>query len=65
MKENRLEKYIKDKFTEPKEDESKGKHGQDLIKETRIIVDSIKDHSIPQMSSKKTPKKMYDALSRM
>ena len=31
----------------------------------KIIVDSIKDHLIPQVSSKKTPKKMYDALSRM
>ena len=31
----------------------------------RIIVDSIKDHLIPQVSSKKTPKQMYDALSRM
>ena len=30
-----------------------------------IIVDSIKDHLIPQVSSKKTPKHMYDALSRM
>ena len=26
----------------------------------RIIVDSIKDHLIPQVSSKKTPKKMYE-----
>ena len=31
----------------------------------RIIVDSIKDHLILQVSCKKTPKKMYDALSRM
>ena len=31
----------------------------------RIIVDSIKDHLIPQVSSKKTPKEMYDALARM
>ena len=31
----------------------------------RIIVDFIKYHLIPQVSSKKTPKKMYDALSRM
>ena len=31
----------------------------------KIIVDSIKDHLIPQVSSKKTPKQMYDALSRM
>ena len=31
----------------------------------RIITDSIKDHLIPQVSSKKTPKQMYVALSRM
>ena len=31
----------------------------------RIIIDSIKYHLIPQMSSKETPKEMYDALSRM
>ena len=31
----------------------------------RIIVDSIKDHLIPEVSSKKTPKKMYDAISIM
>ena len=31
----------------------------------RIIVDSIKDHLIPQVSSKETPKQIYDALSRM
>ena len=31
----------------------------------RIIVDSIKDHMIPQVSSKKTPEQMYDALSIM
>ena len=65
LKENGLEKYIKDEIAKPKEDESKEKHEQDLIKEMRIIVDSIKDHLIPQVSSKKTPKKMYDALSRM
>ena len=29
-----------------------------------IIVDSIKYHLIPQVSSKKTPKQMYDALYR-
>ena len=35
------------------------------MKAMRIIVDSIKDHLIPQVSSMKTPKQMYDALSRM
>ena len=65
MKENGLEKYIKDEIAEPKEDEAKDKHEQDIIKAMRIIADSIKDHLIPQVSSKKTPKKMYDVLSRM
>ena len=65
LKENGLEKYIKNEIAEPEEAEAKEKHEQDLIKAMRIIVDSIKDHLIPQVSSKKTPKKMYDALSRM
>ena len=36
-----------------------------MIKATRIIADWIKDHLIPQVSSKDTPKEMFDALSRM
>ena len=65
LKENGLEKYIKDEVAEPKEVEAKEKHEQDLIKAMRIIADSIKDHLIPQLSSKKKPKQMYHALSRM
>ena len=51
---------IKKEITEPEEAEAKEKHEQDLIKEKGIIVDSIKDHLIPQVSSKKTTKKMYE-----
>ena len=47
------------------EDEPKEKHNKDLIREMRIIVDSIKDHLIPRVSSKETSKEMYDALSRI
>ena len=56
---------MKGKITEHEEDETKEKHKKDLIREMRIIVDSIKDHLIPQVSSKKTPKEMYDALAKM
>ena len=56
LKENDLEKYIKDEVAEPGEAEAKEKHKKDLIRAQRIIVDSIKDHLIPQVSSKKTPK---------
>ena len=65
LRENGLEKYIKNEIAEPKEAEAKEKHEHDLIKAMRIIVDSIKNHLIPQVSSKKKPKQMYDALSRM
>ena len=65
LRENDLEKYIKDEVAEPKEDEAKEKHEKDLIKAMRIIVDSFKDHLIPQVSYKKTPKQMYNALSKM
>ena len=41
------------------------KYTKYMIRAKRIIVDSIKDHLIPQVSSKDTPKEMFDALSRM
>ena len=33
--------------------------------EKRIIADSIKDHLIPQVSSLKTPKAMFDAPTKL
>jgi hypothetical protein len=36
-----------------------------MIKDKRIIANSIKDHFMPQVSSKNTPKDMFDALTRM
>ena len=56
LKENDLEKYIEKEVAEPDEAEAKEKHKKDLIREKRIIADSIKDHLIPQVSSKKTLK---------
>ena len=65
LQENDLDKYVKEEVAEPKEDEDKEKHWKDMIRAQRIITDSIKDHLIPQVSSKKTLKEMYDALARM
>ena len=48
----------------PEEDEAKEKYKKDMIL-SRIIADSLKDHLIPQVSSKDTPKEMFDALTRM
>ena len=38
LKENGLKNYIKDEIAEPKEDEAKEKHEQDLIKAMRILL---------------------------
>jgi DNA repair ATPase RecN len=65
LEENDLAKFIKENVPEPEEDEAKEKYKKDMIKAKRIIVDSIKDHLIPQVSSKNTPKDMFDALARM
>ena len=42
LRESDLEKYIKDEVVEPKEYEAKEKRQKDLIKEMRIVDDSIK-----------------------
>ena len=65
LQENDLDTYVKEEVPEPEEAEAKEKHMKDMIRAQMIIADSIKDHLIPQVSSKNTPKEMFDALSRM
>ena len=50
---------------EPEDAVEKAKHQKDSIMAQRIIADSIKDHLIPYVSSKETPKEMFDALSKL
>ena len=42
----------------------KALHKKNLVKAKKIIVDSIIDHIIPQVSSLKTPKEMFDSFWR-
>jgi hypothetical protein len=63
--ENDLARFIKEKVSEPEDAAEKAKHQNDTIRAQRIIVDSIKDHLIPYVSSKNTLKEMFDALSRL
>jgi hypothetical protein len=65
LEENDLAKFIKENVPEPEEDATKGKNKKDMIRAKRIIADSIKDHLIPQVSSKDTPKYMFDSLTIM
>ena len=65
LEEHDLENYVKEEVAKPKGDEDKAKHKKNMIKAKTIIVDSIKDHLIPHVSSLKTPKEMFDALARL
>jgi hypothetical protein len=65
LEQNDLERFVKEEVLEPTDAAEKAKHQKDTIKAKRIIVDSIKGHLIPYVSSKKTPKEMFDALTRL
>ena len=58
VQENDLDIFVKEEVIEPKEVKGKPTYKKDMI-----IADSIKDNLIPQVSSRETPKEMFDALS--
>ena len=60
-----MDQYITGEVPEPYEDEAKASDKTRMDKDIRIIVDSIKDHLIPHVSSLKTPKEVYHALTKM
>ena len=65
LEENDLEGFIKEEVAEPEGDEAKAKHKKDMIKAKRTIAVSIKDNLMSQVSSRRTPKEMFDALSNL
>ena len=60
-----MDQYITGEFPEPKGDEANAAHNRSMDKAKKIIVDSIKDHLIPHVSSFKAAKEVYDALTKM
>ena len=65
LEEHDLENYVKIEVAELEGDEDKAKHKKNLIKAKRNIIDSIKDHLIQHVSSLKTPKELFDALTSL
>jgi hypothetical protein len=65
LEENDLARFVKEEVSKPNDAADKAKHQKDTIRAKRIIADSIKDHLIPYVSSKKTVKEMFDALNRL
>ena len=62
---NELDTYISGEVLVPEGDEAKALHKKNLVKAKRIIVDSIKDHLIPQVYCLKTPKEMFNSLTKL
>ena len=60
-----MDSCINEEFPVPEGEEAKALHKKKLVRENRIIADSIKYHFIPQVSSLKTPKDMFDALTKL
>ena len=65
LEENELESYITKEVPVPEGDEAKALHKNKYVMAKRIIADSIKDHLIPHVSSLKTPKSMFDSLTKL
>ena len=65
LEENELDSYIHEEVPVLDRDEAKALHKKKMVMAKRIIVDFIKDHLIPQVSSLKTPKAMFDALTKL
>ena len=65
MEENELDSYIHEEVPVLEGDEEKALHKKKMVMAKTIIIDSIKDHLIPQVSSLKTPKAMFDALTKL
>ena len=60
-----MDSYINEKVLVLEGDESNALHKKKLVMGKSIIADSIKDHLIPHVSSLKTPKDMFNSLSKL
>ena len=56
-----MDSYITEEVLVLEGDEAKALHNKNLVKAKKIIV----DHLIPQVSSLKTPKEMFDFLTKL
>jgi hypothetical protein len=65
LEKNELLDHVKQVLPEPKEEDAKAKFRKNEIQAKRILIDSIKDHLIPNVSQLKTLKEMLDALTRL
>ena len=62
LEENDLLKFFNEKIPEPEAEEDKSQWRKTDAKARRILVDSIKDYLVPQVSEKKRQLERYSRL---
>ena len=65
LEENDLLKFVNEKVLEPKPEEAKSQWRKCDVKARRILVDSVKDHLVLQISEKKTARNMFKTLKKL
>ena len=59
LEENDLLQFVKAKVPEPEAEEDKPRWRKDDAKEKSILVDSVRDHLVPQISKESTSRRMF------
>ena len=57
--------FINEKVPEPEVEEDKSQWRKNDAQSRRLLLDSVKDHLVPQISQKKTTRKMFKNLKRL
>ena len=65
LEENDLLQYVKAKVPEPEAKEDKPPWGKDGAKARRILVDSVRDHLVAQISEKSMARRMFKTLKKL
>ena len=65
FEENDLLKFVNEKVPEPEEETKKTQWRKNDAKVGRILVDSVRDHLVPQISQKMTTRKMFKVLKKL
>ena len=65
LEENDLLQYVKAKVLEPEAEEDKPRWRKDVAKARRILVYSIRDHLVPQISENSTTRRMFKTLKKL
>ena len=62
LEENDLLNLVNQKVAEPNVEEDKSRWRKSDARARRILVDSVRNHLVPQISQKKTTRKMLKSL---